>query len=221
MIYSFRNIPMIIFFCLVLRSTAAPIDPVDFVDPFIGTDEYLGVSQWGKYGGTFPGAVVPFGRVQLSPETSVTSEPRGYLYSDSTICFFSALDHMSGYPSGSAGRFKFLPVNLSIGSAGSAFSHHQEKAIPGYYRVQLFSGIDCEFTTTERTGFTRFNFSAPDQTGILFFDLDTLQQTQTHLSGRIDETFFILELNVPVHIRKKNSNWFADLICLVIASRRF
>ena len=123
---------------------AQPLDSKDclkYVNPFIGTDKYTGPSKWGRYGGTYPGAVVPWGMVQISPETRIDRHPRGYYYSDDKIYYFSLFHHLSGYPDGSKGIFRIMPLikkgtSVEYGQ-GLNFSHEREKASPGYYRVFL------------------------------------------------------------------------------------
>jgi predicted alpha-1,2-mannosidase len=145
----------------------------DFVNPFIGTD---------RMGHTFPGAVAPFGFVQLSPDTDTISyekggayNPRvyeycaGYQYRDSTIVGFSHT-HFSGTGHSDLGDFLIMPtigpLQLNPGSADdpdggyrSRYSHDTETASPGYYRVRLDDyAIVAELTATERVGFHRYTF---------------------------------------------------------------
>ncbi|MCU0384519.1 MAG: hypothetical protein MUE38_00710, partial [Flavihumibacter sp.] len=113
---------------------------LELVNPFIGTSNAEQPTKWGAEGGTYPGAVAPWGRVQLSPETK-TGGKKGYDYRDSIIYFFSCTNHSSGYPNGSAGNIKVLPLADSRfrkkPSAGRPFRHREENAQPGYYRVQF------------------------------------------------------------------------------------
>lgn len=119
-------------------------------------------------GDTFPGAVVPFGMVQWSPDTT-PSESGGYLYTATQIVGFG-LDHMSGAGCDYGGDFAFTPILGSVtnspatnGSNGkvtfaSTFSHANESATPGYYSVLFNNGILAELTATTRTGFGRFTY---------------------------------------------------------------
>ncbi|MBN8851192.1 MAG: hypothetical protein BGO55_10185 [Sphingobacteriales bacterium 50-39] len=133
-------------------------DPLTYVDPFVGTSRSNVFTRWGNEGGTYPGAVAPWGAMQLTPETKRTG---GYDYKDSTICFFSCYHHMSGYPSGSAGRMRIMPVGGSGAEAGRPFRHEDERATPGYYRVRLADdGTMVEATVTERVGVFRLSFPA-------------------------------------------------------------
>ncbi|MCZ7556193.1 MAG: GH92 family glycosyl hydrolase [Bacteroidia bacterium] len=152
---------------------AQEIRYTEYVNPFIGTD---------RMGHTFPGAVAPFGFVQLSPDTDTISyekdgayNPRvyeycaGYQYRDSTIVGFSHT-HFSGTGRADLGDFLIMPttgeVQLNPGIAQnpdggyrSRFSHDTESAGPGYYRVRLDDyAIVAELTATERVGFHRYTF---------------------------------------------------------------
>ena len=150
-----------------------------YVDPFIGTAKSDVYTKWGNEGGTYPGAVAPWGYLQLTPETRAVG---GYDYTDSTICYFSCVHHMSGYPGGSQGRIRVMPVGGGAGSAGTAggagnvgaagdawsggavgdarpFRHQDEKASPGYYRVRFSDDhVLVEATASERVGMFRFTF---------------------------------------------------------------
>src|SRR5437763_237402 len=123
------------------------------VDPFVGTD---------NDGNTFPGATVPFGMVQLSPDTTSTG---WYKYQDSKIRGFS-LTHFSGAGCPAYADVPFMPsvgpLKASPGSNWSDyaadFSHDGEQAAPGYYAVELNSGVRVELSATARTGFGVFTF---------------------------------------------------------------
>ncbi len=131
-------------------------------NPFIGTTNAEQPTKWGAEGGTYPGAVAPWGRIQLSPETK-TGGLKGYDYRDSVIYFFSCTNHSSGYPNGSAGNMKVLPLSdprlRKKYSAGRPFTHKQESARPGYYQVQFSDDQGrAEMTSSTRTGMFRFHF---------------------------------------------------------------
>lgn len=143
-------------------------DPAAWVDPLIGT---------ANGGNTVPGAVVPFGMVQWSPETTrgdATRRPApgGYQYDATRVRGFS-LTHLSGTGCrGASGDVPFLPWTDTIGTAPSAdardrvyavrFSHGNERASAGLYTVRLASGVLVELTATTRTGVGRFTFP-PDE----------------------------------------------------------
>ncbi len=134
------------------------------------TTNVLTTSGTANGGNTFPGAVVPFGMIQWSPDTT-PSEPGGYLYTATQIVGFS-LDHMSGAGDPYGGDFAFTPVwgTVSASPGGSSnngknyfpatFSHANETATPGYYAVQFINGILTELTATTRSGFGRFTYPA-------------------------------------------------------------
>lgn len=129
---------------------------IDYVNPFIGT---------GGTGHTFPGACVPFGMVQVSPDTKTTGWEHcsGYHADDSTIEGFSHT-HLSGTGCGDAGDIMLMPLikgeysDLSKPYSGSSFKHENEKSSPGFYSVKFNNGINVELTSTEHTAFHRYTF---------------------------------------------------------------
>lgn len=137
-------------------------DPLQYVDPRIGT---------GGHGHCFPGAAVPFGAVQLSPDTYNDGWDwcSGYHISDTSIMGFSHT-HLSGTGCGDlldflvmpgVGPVKLVPGPRSNPEQGyrSRFSHADEIVRPGYYSVQLKDpGILAELTVTERVGLHRYTF---------------------------------------------------------------
>lgn len=129
-----------------------------FVDPLIGT---------GGHGHTYPGAVLPHGMVQLSPDTRLEGWDgcSGYHYSDNYIYGFSHT-HLSGTGCSDYGDILLMPMKGEPSANnkvyGSAFSHTTEKASPGFYSVKLEDdNIMAELTTTLRVGFHRYAF--PDK----------------------------------------------------------
>ncbi len=136
---------------------AADIDLTGYVNPLIGTD---------YTGNTYPGAQVPFGMVQLSPDNGLPGWDRiaGYFYPDSTIAGFSHT-HLSGTGAGDLYDISFMPVTLPAVygeeplGLHSRFSHDRENAEAGYYSVHLDDyDIDVELTATERVGIQRYTF---------------------------------------------------------------
>jgi len=134
--------------------------PVDYVNPFIGTAEH---------GHVYPGATVPFGLVQLSPDTRDTTWDgcSGYHYSDDSILGFSH-NHLTGTGCADLGNVLLLPtvgpLKLIPGAKPgegyrARFSHAQEIARPGYYQVFLPDyQVKVELTATARAGFHRYTF---------------------------------------------------------------
>ena len=161
-------------FAALLAACGAPDKPVSevdytqYVNPFIGTD---------FTGNTYPGAQVPFGMVQLSPDNGLPGWDRiaGYFYPDSTIAGFSHT-HLSGTGAGDLYDISFMPVTLPYSEAEaplgihSKFSHERESAYAGYYQVMLDDyGIRVELTATERCGVQRYTF--PQAESAVFLNL--------------------------------------------------
>jgi predicted alpha-1,2-mannosidase len=134
----------------------------DLVDPFTGT----GIQPGAPFGGgdTFPGADVPFGMVQWSPDT-VSYVPGGYWYDDNRLSGFS-LTHLSGAGCSVYGDIPFMPYLGTVSDSPAAdpmryiatFSHSNEQATAGYYAVTLDSGIKVELSVTQRSGVGRFTY---------------------------------------------------------------
>lgn len=152
-------------------SAGSASSPADWVRPFVGTQ---------GEGNTFPGATAPFGAVQLSPDTDdeLWDTASGYEYADSSIIGFS-LTHLSGTGIPDLGDILFSPQlgapRLVAGTKAhpdsgyrATYSHADEAASPGYYRVRLArSGILVELTATPRAGMLRMTFPASDSACIL------------------------------------------------------
>ena len=147
-------------------NTKEQSDYVSLVNPIIGTD---------YKGNVYPGAQVPFGMVQLSPDNGVPGWDwiAGYFYPDSTIAGFSHT-HLSGTGAGDLYDISFLPVTFPLREAEaplgvhSLFRHESEECEAGYYKVHLESyGIDVELTATERCGIQRYTYPTEDATVLL------------------------------------------------------
>jgi predicted alpha-1,2-mannosidase len=143
------------------KSVISPTNYASLVDPLIGTGQQALAFHGGD---TFPGADVPFGMVQWSPDT--TSNPDGgYNYSDNTIKGFS-LTHVSGAGCNAYGDIPFMPYvgNVSTSPASSAstytstFSHANESASAGYYQVKLDNGVNTQLTVTQHSGAGSFTY---------------------------------------------------------------
>ncbi len=139
---------------------------VPLVDVFIGTDDSDSPNPvpGGKGGSTYPGAALPFGMVQLSPDTPFASPP-GYKHSDKSVIAFS-LTHLDG--AGCAGErdfpiFPLIAKPTATLDRSDTLDHATEIASPGFYEVTLGSGIKVDLTATQRSGFARFTF--PKGTG--------------------------------------------------------
>ncbi|HEU4471125.1 MAG TPA: GH92 family glycosyl hydrolase, partial [Flavisolibacter sp.] len=133
----------------------------DKVDVFLGT---------GGHGHVYPGATVPFGMVQLSPDNGKEGWDwcSGYHYSSDSIAGFSHT-HLSGTGIGDWCDVSVMPYLGDTGVVRSKFSHKNESGRPGYYKVKLDNGILCEMTATERVGFHQYTF--PGSEGWLQFDM--------------------------------------------------
>ena len=187
-----------------------------YVNPFVGT---------GAHGHTFPGATLPFGMVQLSPDTRLTGWDgcSGYHYSDHIIYGFSHT-HLSGtgipdygdillMPTTGEFHFEAAPDEPDRGYA-SRFSHQNETARPGYYSVKLDDdNILAELTTTTRVGFHRYSFPKTDRANIILdlahrdkvLDSAITIVDKTHVEGfRRSESwakdqyvYFVIEFSQP------------------------
>jgi len=152
---------------------------IQYVNPIIGT---------GGHGHAFPGAVLPFGMVQLSPDTRIDGSwdgCSGYHYSDNIIYGFSHT-HLSGTGCSDWGDVMLMPMagkaSLDKQVYSSKFSHAKEKASAGFYEVVLDDEkIKAELTVTPRTGIHRYTF--PKQTNASII-LDLLHRDKL-LSGNI------------------------------------
>ena len=142
--------------------------PVDEPLPMVGTAEH---------GHAYPGAIVPFGMIQLSPDTRIDTWDgcSGYHFSDSTIRGFSHT-HLAGTGCGGLGDVLLMPtvgdLQLEAGTPGSGyashFSHAKEKATPGYYHVFLDNpGVTVGLTATARCGLHKYAFPVTDKAHIV------------------------------------------------------
>ena len=158
-------------------------DVLQYVNPFIGTAKSNVYTRWGNEGGTYPGAVAPWGYIQLTPQT----RSNGYDYNDSSIHFFSCLQHHSGFPGGSAGRLHIMPLlNKDKENCSRSFSHQDEEAKPGYYKVTLKdNNTTIEATATTHAGWFRITFPAHVVPLIFVNDVgDLLMRSPTVLQGK-------------------------------------
>jgi predicted alpha-1,2-mannosidase len=174
------HLTTIFFFIAVI--TYAQKDFTQYVNPFTGTQDM---------GHTFPGATVPFGMVQLSPDTDtmlfyengkynkdVYRYCAGYQYKDPTIVGFSHT-HFNGTGHSDLGDFLIMPFvgkpQLNPGTADepekgyrSRFSHNKEAAEPGYYSVYLEdANVKAELTATPRTGIHQYTYDARESRKIV------------------------------------------------------
>ena len=194
-------------------------DYTEFVNPFIGTS---------KMGHVFPGATAPFGMVQLSPqtnfETMFNADGRynnatyeycaGYQHKDSTIIGF-AHTNLSGTGHSDLGDFLVMPTTGALvldpladdeGNKGfySTFSHDNEVASPGYYKVDLDSyAILAELTASKRVGFHQYTFSKPEEAHII---LDMVYNVYHHDNKNV-WTFIRVENDSIVTGYRQTKGW--------------
>lgn len=148
---------------------------IDSVNPFVGTD---------GFGNCYPGAQLPYGGIQISPDTDFDDydAAAGYKYAKPTIMGFS-LTHLSGTGIPDLGDFLFVPGTGAVKAASgshddpdsgyrSRYSHDKESAHPGYYGVELSDyGVKAEMTAALHSGVMRFTYPKSDNSFILV-DLD-------------------------------------------------
>lgn len=160
---------------------------ISYVDPFIGT---------GGHGHTYPGVGLPFGMVQLSPDNGREGWDwcSGYHYSDTLIAGFSHM-HLSGTGIGDWLDISVIPLLTPLPDSARGvkigFSHDNEDASPGYYRVTLANGIQAELTATERCGYHRYMFPQGNPPVIRFdlaFHVNWDTPTETHITVLNDST---------------------------------
>ena len=192
--------------------------PAKYVNPFIGTE---------KMGHTYPGATVPFGMVQLSPDTDTLSYSEnglynkdvykycaGYQYTDSTIVGFSHT-HFSGTGHSDLGDILIMPttgaLRLNPGTADrhlegfrSLFRHKTECAEPGYYSVLLDDyGIKAQLTATTRVGIHKYTFPQSDNAHII---LDLVHGIYNY-PGKNIWTFVRVENGTTITGYRQTNGW--------------
>lgn len=148
----------------VLLCSCNTSDPLKLVDPFVGTAEH---------GHTFPGAIAPFGQIQVGPDTRLEGWDgcSGYHYTDDTIYGFSHT-HLSGTGCSDYGDVLVMPFtgkpSLSNKEYCSPFRHNNEKASPGYYSVILEkSHVKAELSATTRVAYHRYYFPRHEERGLV------------------------------------------------------
>lgn len=195
---------------------------IDYVNPFVGTK---------NMGHTFPGATTPFGMVQLSPETNIQPLHKnndynketyrycsGYQYEDSDIYGF-AHTHFSGTGHSDLGDFLVMPttgdLKLDPGNSTddegfhSSFSHENEYAEPGYYKVLLDKyQIEAELTTSDRVGFHQYSFPESEEAHII---LDLMYNIYNY-EGKSVWTFVRVENDSLITGYRQTTGWARNKI---------
>ncbi|HVK25039.1 MAG TPA: GH92 family glycosyl hydrolase [Actinokineospora sp.] len=138
---------------------AVPADLTTLVNPLIGTR---------NHGNTFPGAAMPFGMVQVSPDTGWNT---GYNYDHTRVWGFSHT-HLSGVGCGAATEVPLMPTvgavtSNSPATYGQTLDHTKETASPGYYKLGMPNGVTAELTATLRTGLQRYTFPTTTQANVM------------------------------------------------------
>jgi putative alpha-1,2-mannosidase len=189
-------------FTFYLNLSAQTKDYARYVNPFIGT---------GGHGHTFPGATMPFGMVQLSPDTRIDNwdGSSGYHYSDNEIFGFSHT-HLSGTGIPDYCDVLLMPTvgEVDFNNFKSTFSHANEKAEAGYYSVKMDNGVTAELTATTRVGLHRYTFPKSDEANIVL-DLkwrDKVLDSQIRVVGKNRVEGF-----------RRSSSWAKDQIVYFVA----
>jgi predicted alpha-1,2-mannosidase len=208
------NSVLVILFSVCSAFSQNPVkDNIQYVNPFIGTK---------NMGHTFPGAAAPFGMVQLSPETNI--EPMfkngkynpetykycsGYQYDDTRIYGF-AHTHFSGTGHSDLGDLLIMPIvgELNLNDVQnnyfSTFSHTDESAQPGYYKVKLDTyNVLAELTSSERVGFHQYTFPKSNQSHIL---LDLVYNIYNHEDKNV-WTFVRVENDSTITGYRQTNGW--------------
>jgi len=213
-----KQIFLFFFMSISIIAQAQTDNLIQYVNPFAGTQ---------RMGHTYPGASVPFGAVQLSPDTDTISYElngryngkvyeycAGYQYDDPTIVGFSHT-HFSGTGHSDLGDFLIMPttgkLQLNPGSEEnpesgyrSRYSHDNEHAEPNYYQVNLLDyNITAELTTSERVGFHKYTFPKNKQAHIIF----DLRHGIYNYDGKNVWTFVRVENDSLVTGYRQTSGW--------------
>ncbi|MDQ1095183.1 putative alpha-1,2-mannosidase [Chryseobacterium sp. SORGH_AS909] len=208
----------------VISAHAFSQNYAQYVNPFIGT---------GGHGHTFPGAIVPFGMVQLSPDTRIDGSwdgCSGYHYSDSVIYGFSHT-HLNGTGVSDYGDIMLMPTmgkaSLNSKEYSSLFSHKNEKATAGFYSVKLNkNNIDVRLTTTKRVGYHEYTFNNAGTANIILdlnhrdkllegevriIDPKTVEVFRRSSAWATDQYIYArIEFSKPVEISRKEVNGTQD-----------
>lgn len=218
-----KKLSLLAFSLLSVVSYSQSADLASYVNPFIGT---------GGHGHTFPGATVPFGMVQLSPDTRIDGSwdgCSGYHYSDNVIYGFSHT-HLNGTGVSDYGDIMLMPTmgepSLDKKDYSSPFFHMNEKAMAGYYAVELNDdNINVELTSTARVGLHQYTFSKSGQANIILdlnhrdqlimgevrvIDNKTIEVLRRSSAWARDQYVYArIEFSSPMTITKVNNNAFA------------
>ena len=193
-------------------TAALPLPALAERSPSMSPDLFIGT---GGHGHTFPGASLPHGMVQLSPDTDVErwDACSGYHRDDSSIMGFSHT-HLSGTGIGdmldvlvvpARGPVRLQPGSLKDPDAGYRQRFSNEHAEPGYYRVRLESGVQAELTVTDRTGWHRYAF--PDGPGHILIDLSHLVLDSSDQPPLIDDASIQVDPDGTIVGKRRIFRW--------------
>lgn len=212
--------PFLIALAFLTTTISQAQDFAKHVNPFIGT---------GGHGHTFPGATVPYGMVQLSPDTRIDGSwdgCSGYHYSDNLIYGFSHT-HLNGTGVSDYGDIMLMPTmgepSFDNKVYSSTFSHANEKASAGFYSVKLDKhNIDVRLTTSTRVGFHEYTFNKDGQANIILDlnhrdkllegEIRIIDQKRVWVKRRSEAwardqyVFALIEFEKPIDISKVKCN---------------
>jgi predicted alpha-1,2-mannosidase len=206
-----KHLLKIVIYAVIFLNNSFAQDVTQYVDPFIGT---------GGHGHTYPGATLPFGMVQVSPDTRTGNWDAcsGYHYSDSTILGFSHL-HISGTGCLDYGDILFMPTigniqleqgdekNTSTGYR-SKYKHTSEIAEPGYYSVVLSDdSIKVELTATTRSAFHKYTYLKSSAANLIIDLTHELENKEV-----IKELEFHVVGDNKIEGMRRSQGWAADQI---------
>lgn len=191
--------PFLIALAFLTTTFSQAQDYAKHVNPFIGT---------GGHGHTFPGATVPYGMVQLSPDTRIDGSwdgCGGYHYSDNLIYGFSHT-HLNGTGVSDYGDIMLMPTmgepSFDNKVYSSTFSHANEKASAGFYSVKLDKyNIDVRLTTSTRVGFHEYTFNKAGQANIIL-DLN-------HRDKLLEGTIRVID-DRTIEVLRRSEAWARD-----------
>ena len=224
--FSFRSLsPYLALLCSAVWLQAQEAPPASYVDPLIGTapNPTVKIGYAFDTGNVFPGAVCPRGVLAWSPDTTHNRNiAGGYWYPDGKIEDFS-LTHFSGRGVPCLKDIAFMPVLQVTGTSpgtdwqqyAADFSHGNESASPGYYRVKFDNGLQTELAATTRTGLARFSFPAQATATLLLRANGAVVVSGSEVSGRADwkvnrpKVYFVAQFAQPI---KSAKTWVADQV---------
>jgi len=211
---------LIVSFGLILSLCSFAQKYHQYVNPMIGT---------GGHGHTYPGATMPFGMVQLSPDTRIDGSwdgCSGYHYDDSIIYGFSHT-HLNGTGCTDYGDIMLMPTmgepSFNPKTYGATFSHSNERATAGFYSVKLDkNNIDVQLTSSTRVGFHQYTFNNAGQANIILdlnhrdkllygevkiIDAKTIEVLRRSEAWAKDQYVYArIEFSVPMTINKAEAN---------------